>query len=154
MVCAHGGHADTSEASGPTLVLLPRAHWKICQPVLETNSLSMSYMSSTSAESRLPETPARAGEGLSIHLLWHSDLAGTGRGGCGCRGPRGWLGPSACALCCCLGKCLSALELSAAAAGFFGGWRVVTVQGLFFFLKSSALSHCKYQQSCSLCSWE
>lgn len=90
-------------------------------------------MSSASAELQLPETPAHAGEGLPVRLLWHSDLAGTRRGGRGCCGPRGWLGPAACALCCCLGRYLSALELSAAAAGFFGGWRVVTVQGFGFF---------------------
>lgn len=29
-----------------------------------------------------------------------------------------------------LGRCLSALELSAAAVGFFGGWRVATIRGL------------------------
>lgn len=67
--------------------IVPRAHWKICHPLLEPNSLSLSYVSS--AEPWLPETPARAGEGLAVHLLWRSDLAAMGRGGCGCCSPPG-----------------------------------------------------------------
>lgn len=56
-----------------------------------------------------------------------------------------------------LGRCLSVLDFSAAALGFWrlkscDCFRLLVLFG--FFLKSSALSHCKYQQSCSLYSKE
>lgn len=63
-----------------------------------------------------------------------------------------------CFCCCCPGTCLC----SAAPGLCSCCWRFRRLErcgclGFFFVLfccKSSALSHCEYQKSCSLCSWE
>lgn len=93
----------------------------------------------------MTETPARAGEGLSIHLL-----AGLGEQDVNAMDPGAGSGRlpqevfvSAGDLCSCCWLFWREKSCDCFRLGFFG-----------FFLKSSALSHCKYQQSCSLYSKE
>lgn len=146
MVSARGGHADVSQALGPILLL-------------------------RHTQSPLKGLPARVGDKQlvqELHVLclcrvvddrdpcpcWggsvHSSPCWTRRGGCECHGPQAGSGRlpwevfvSAGDLCSCCWLFWRVKSCDCFRLGFFG-----------FFLKSSALSHCKYQQSCSLYSKE